>query len=305
MHEDNITSWFAAQSNADASAFPIGIGDDMAQIRAGADGTLLVTTDMLLDGTHFDLSVCTLEEACYKAMAASLSDCAAMATIPVCAVVAVALPTDFGADELRRIHAGVVDAGQRFGCELIGGDITKWKENAESFAINVTMLSKPSGHHPPVRRSGAQVGDIICVTGPLGGSLHGKHLHFTPRVAEALVLTKAATIHAMMDITDGLVTDLNRICTQSGVGALLEAAQLPISEAAKKTDDPMTAVFYDGEDFELLFTLSPAEYKKIKDLDDVTVLPVGKITDSGKIQNRLTDGRIVDVPAGGYDHLGN
>lgn len=302
-NEDQLTSWFAAQSQADSRQFPIGIGDDMAQIVAGSDGTLLITTDMLLDGSHFDLSICTLEEAAYKAMAASLSDCAAMATIPICAVVAVALPTDFGADELKRIHAGVVEAGRPFGCELIGGDITKWKNAGESFAVNVTMLSKPSGYHPPVRRSGAQVGDIICVTGPLGGSLAGKHLHFTPRVNEALALTKAAQINAMMDITDGLVTDLNRICKQSGVGALLEAENLPVSAAAQKTDDPVNAAYYDGEDFELLFTVSPAEFAKIQDLDGVTVLPVGNITDSGKIQNLLPDGRIVEVPSGGFDHL--
>ncbi len=305
MKEDLITSWFASQSNVDASTFPIGIGDDMAQIRAGGDGSLLITTDMLLDGVHFDLSTCTLEEASYKAMAASLSDCAAMATIPVCAVVAVALPTDFGVDELRRVHAGVTEAGQMFGCELIGGDITKWKDAAESFAINVTMLSQPSGYHPPVRRSGARVGDIICVTGLLGGSIHGKHLHFTPRVKEALALTKVANINAMMDITDGLSVDLNRICVQSKVGALLADEKLPVSEAARKTDDPYMAVFCDGEDFELLFTLAPDEFEKIRDFPDVPVLPVGTVTDTGKLQRLLTDGRIVDVEATGFDHLNN
>ena len=301
--EDQITSWFAAQSGADASAFPIGIGDDMAQIRAGDDGTLLITTDMLLDGVHFDLSTCTLEEACYKATAASLSDCAAMATVPVCAVVAVGLPTDFGADELKRIHAGVTEAGRMFNCELIGGDITKWKAPAESFAINVTMLSKPSGWHPPVRRSGARVGDIICVTGPLGGSIHGKHLHFTPRVAEALILTKAATIHAMMDITDGLSADLARICDQSQVGAMLEADKLPISEAARKTDDPFNAALNDGEDFELLLTVGPEAFEKIADLPDVPIIPVGKITETGSVQMIWPDGRVVDVEPAGYDHL--
>ena len=301
--EDNITSWFASQSKADVGAFPIGIGDDMAQVRGGTDGTVLITTDMLLDGVHFDLERCTLEEACYKAMAASLSDCAAMATVPVCAVVAVALPVGFGEEELKRIHAGIIAAGSKFDCQLIGGDITKWKDAAQRFAVNVTMLSRPSTHHPPVRRNGAKEGDVICVTGPLGGSITGKHLTFTPRVAEALEITKQSHIHAMMDITDGLSTDLNRICIQSGVGALLDMKMLPISEAARKTDDPVNAVFYDGEDFELLFTLAPKEFEKLKSLTDVQVIRIGTITNSMKIQMLWEDGRVVDVPLGGYDHL--
>ena len=301
--EDQITKWFAEQANADANAFPIGIGDDMAQVCAGKDGTVLITTDMLLDGVHFDLEQCTLEEACYKAMAASLSDCAAMATVPLCAVVAVSLPVDFGEDELKRIHAGIIDAGNRFGCELIGGDITKWKDVAQRFAVNVTMLSKPSGYHPPVRRSGAKDGDVVCVTGRLGGSIRGRHLHFTPRVAEALALTKAALVHAMIDVTDGLSVDLNRICKQSKVGAMLEMEQLPISDAARDTDDPYNAVFNDGEDFELLFTLSPAEYEKIRDLADVEVIRIGTVTDTMKIQALWEDGRIIDIMPDGFDHL--
>ena len=301
--EDSITKWFAKQSNTDIKQFPIGIGDDMAQVRTGDDWTVLVTTDMLLDGVHFDLSICTLEEACYKAMAASLSDCASMATIPVCAVVAVALPVEFGTEELKRIHAGITEAGDRFNCTLIGGDITKWKEEAESFAINVAMLSKPSSWHPPVRRSGAKVGDVICVTGSLGGSLHGKHLHFTPRVNEALAITKAAKIHAMMDITDGLSADLNRICTQSKVGAMLEMEKLPISDAARKTDDPYYAVFNDGEDFELLFTLAPDEFEKLKNVGDIQIMQIGMVTESMKMQAIWQDGRIVDVESSGYDHL--
>ncbi|MHC5138349.1 MAG: thiamine-phosphate kinase [Planctomycetota bacterium] len=300
MKEDAITSWFASQSNANAGQFPIGIGDDMAQVRGGEDGTILITTDMLLDGTHFDLQHCSLDQAAYKAMAASLSDCAAMATVPVCAVCAVAMPTGFGEGQLKELHAGLVKAGSQFNCELIGGDITKWQHTEGRFAINVTMLSKPSGHHPPVRRSGAKVGDIICVTGTLGGSLAGKHLDFVPRVNEALEITKAAQINAMMDITDGLSTDLNRICKQSNVGASLLAECIPISDAAAKQKNPLEAALHDGEDFELLFTLSPAEYEKLSQL---TITKIGTVTYSGRMELKTPNGQIKLLTAKGYDHL--
>ncbi len=303
MNEDQITSWFAAQSKADTGVFPIGIGDDMAQVRGGADGTVLMTTDMLLDGTHFDLRQCTLEQAGYKAMAASLSDCAAMATVPVCAVAATALPVAFGEIELKKLHAGLVKAGQKFHCELIGGDITKWRHPEGRFAVTVTMLSRPSGFHPPVRRNGAKVGDIICVTGSLGGSLDGKHLAFVPRVAEALAMTKAARINAMLDITDGLSVDLNRLCRQSRVGATILADQVPVSAAAAKTENPLDRALHDGEDFELLFTLTEAEFEKLPKLKTVSISKIGTVTATGRMELKHPDGRIVLLRPKGFDHL--
>ncbi|NLK42547.1 MAG: thiamine-phosphate kinase [Planctomycetes bacterium] len=303
MNEDILTSWFAAQSKEDARRFPIGIGDDMAQVRVSPSDSVLITTDMLLDGTHFDLSSCTVEQAGYKAMAASLSDCAAMATVPVCAVCAVGLPLDFDAKKIKALHGGLLRAGRLFNCELIGGDITKWRQAAQRLAICVTMLSVPSGHHPPVRRSGAQVGDYICVTGTLGGSLAGKHLTFTPRVREALAITQTARVHAMMDITDGLSTDLNRICTQSGTGAVVDAAALPVSEAAQNTADPIAAALNDGEDFELLLTLSPSEYPKLAALKEVAIHRIGTITAESGMKLRLSDGSTIPLLAKGFDHL--
>lgn len=301
--EDTITSWFAARSKIDTARFPIGIGDDMAQISIAPSESVLITTDMLLDGSHFDLSSCSLEQAGYKAMAASLSDCAAMASVPVCAVCAVGLPRGFGGEELKELHAGFVRSGRAFNCELIGGDITKWRGDSERLTICVTMLSVPSGHHEPVRRNGANAGDVICVTGTLGGSLAGKHLTFVPRVREALEITKIARVNAMMDITDGVSTDLNRICMQSGVGAVVEAAALPISEAAQKSDDPLAAALNDGEDFELLMTLGPREYEKLAAVREIPITRIGEIKAGCGMALRTADGKTALLEPKGFDHL--
>ena len=300
--EDEITTWFRQQSRIDPADFPIGIGDDMAEVRIGSAG-VLITTDMLLDGSHFDLKTATLEQVGYKAMAASLSDCAAMATVPVAAVVAVALPPGFGTAQLRELHAGITLAAEKYNCPLIGGDITSWRAD-HPFAVNVTMLSKRS-KNAPVRRNGAQVGDVICVTGSLGGSLHRKHLEFEPRVSEALTIAQTVTVHAMMDISDGLSTDLNRICMQSGVGAVIEAVSVPVSDDARLQDDPLKAALHDGEDFELLFTLAPDDCDRLLDTwcRAVPISRVGEITEEKGMRLRMPEGQVVALVPGGYDHL--
>ncbi len=303
VSEDEITQWFARQSKLSSVDFPIGIGDDMAEIRL-ADGTsVLITIDMLLDDVHFDLKKATLKQVGYKAMAVSLSDCAAMATAPVAAVVSVALPRGFGEKELKQLHSGIRLAGDKFNCALVGGDITSWKGKAR-LAITVAMLSRAEGCKP-VKRSGAKVGDCICVTAALGGSGFGKHLEFEPRVKEAIKIAQMVTVNAMIDISDGLSSDLSRICRASNVGAVIDAEQIPISDEAKKGDNPLASALNEGEDFELLFTLSQKDCNKLLELWDwpITIRKIGEVTDSGKLQIKIPSGEVEDLKPGGYDHL--
>lgn len=301
--EDEITAWFAQQSKLSKADFPIGIGDDMARIQLGMDSSVLVTTDMLLEGVHFDLQKATLKQAGYKAMAVSLSDCAAMATVPIAAVVSVALPKGYGQKELKQLHKGITIAGDKFGCSLVGGDITCWGDD-KPLAISVAMLSRVAGNNP-IKRSGAKLGDSICVTGTLGGAVRSKHLEFEPRVKEAIKIAQMAAVNSMIDISDGLSSDLNRICHASQVGAIVYAELIPVSDEAKKMGNPLTSSLNDGEDFELLFTLSNEDcqmlLKKWHGL--ISITKIGEITDTEKMQIKMPDGQIKDLQAGGYDHL--
>jgi thiamine-monophosphate kinase len=243
----------------------LGPGDDTAVLHWPSGSNCLVTTDMLLEGSCFRLAEThpnspgagAARQIGRKAMAVNLSDIAAMAGVPVAAVVSVGLPRKGGRALAEELYLGLRETADAFDTAIIGGDTNSWDG---PLVINVTLLGEatPRG---AVRRKGARPGDRLLVTGPLGGSLLGKHLDFTPRVREALALHAAVDLHAMIDISDGLAADVAHLCAESGCGAVLHADAIPIADAARAMADectPLEHALGDGEDFELVFAVAPA-----------------------------------------------
>ena len=260
-------------SLASNASVVVGAGDDCAVLDFLLPSHhLLFKTDAIVEGIHFTREA-DPEKIGHKALARCLSDVAAMAGTPTHALITLGLPGDFSADFVEAIYRGLNKLAARFGVAIVGGETTA---NPERLLISVCVLGTVPKDQC-VLRSGAKVGDGIFVTGTLGGSLAGKHLEFDPRLIEARWLVEHFDIHAMMDISDGLATDLRRLLQASQVGADLLATAIPISRAAraaarnisdgqetgnqsrKARKTPLQAALTDGEDFELLFTLPSRE----------------------------------------------
>jgi len=182
-----------------------------------------------------------------------LSDIAAMAGIPRAAVVSVGLPKKFTQEAARELFRGMKDLADEFGVTIIGGDTNS---HVGGLVISVTLLGEVTTRGP-VTRSGGKPCDWLFVTGPLGGSIRGHHLDFTPRVREALALHEQVNIHAMIDISDGFAKDLHRICAESQCGAVVYEERIPRAACS------LAAALGDGEDFELLFAVNPDDAKRL------------------------------------------
>lgn len=258
-HELEFVEWLTAHQEAHP-ALRLGIGDDMAIVETPA-GLLLMSSDMLLDGVHFDTARHLPSDIGRKAIACSLSDCAAMVVRPLAATVSVALPADFPMDDAKELYRGMRATAAEYELAIVGGDTTAWDR---PLAIDVAITATPYEGIEPVTRSGARPGDELFVSGQLGGSLSERHMSFTPRVheAHAFAETLGDRLHAMIDISDGLSLDLWRICQASGTGATLNEHQLEsiISDAAKMASSdgrtPLDHALSDGEDFELLLAVA-------------------------------------------------
>jgi thiamine-monophosphate kinase len=230
-----------------------GSGDDCAVLRFSKKYHQLYTCDMIVEDVDF-----TLKDDPYligrKAVAISLSDIASCAGMPRHCVISLGLPKNTGTGFIDRLFKGMLDIARLHKLNIVGGDLSR----SESLVIDVSML----GLVEPKRlvlRSGAKAGDVILVTGSLGGSIHGKHLCFSPRLKEARYLVSRFRLHSMIDISDGLIQDLRHIVKESSVGARIYQQRIPMSEDCANIDDAL----YSGEDFELLFTLSPKDAEKL------------------------------------------
>ena len=288
----------------------VGAGDDCAVLDAGVpDRLLLFKTDAVVEGVHFTPGTAP-EKIGHKALGRCLSDIAAMAGTPTAALVTLALPRDFSPDFVEAIYTGLNALARRHQVAIVGGETTT---NPGGILISIALLGwVPRGKG--VLRSGAEAGDAIFVTGELGGSLAGKHLEFEPRLAEARWLAQQVSLHAMLDISDGLAGDLPHILTASRVGAELLASAIPISrearraaKAAPSTKPPLQAALTDGEDFELLFTVASRDAVPLLDawkqqFPGLALTCIGRIKAGEGITIRDKQG-VRPLTAHGYVHF--
>lgn len=304
MSELAFIDWLRKQVQAKPRV-AVGIGDDAAVVNWPGGPPLVVTTDMLLEGSCFVREGTDPKLIGRKALAVNLSDLAAMAAKPVAAVISVGLPRDTMEEFSQSLFLGIKQLADEFSVALVGGDTNSW---TGPLVINITLFGEPTGSGP-VLRKGAEAGDWLFVTGPLGGSIRGHHLTFTPRVKEAIELLRLVKLKAMIDISDGLALDLHRLCQESGCGARLFAEQIAMSDDAKQIQDgrtPLEHALGDGEDFELLFAVSPKDGAELLaeqplKASGVTLHHVGEIVSQG-VWLRLADGRDQPLARLGYEH---
>lgn len=274
-----------------------GIGDDAAVLRFGRDKYLLLASDMLIEGVHFRREAAPPELIGHKALAVNISDIAAMGGIPRYALISVGLPEDSSIEFADRLYEGIRKLARKFKINIVGGDTSSSPE----LIIDIALLGEVKKRHLTLR-SGARVGDAVMVTGRLGGSRAGKHLKFTPRLKEAQFLVKNFALHSMIDISDGLSSDLKQMVKASRVGAVIYEELIPVSNCAASLNSALN----EGEDFELLFTLPEAEAKKLarKSLRKFKVKQIGRIV-AGKEGIKLVrpSGKAHPLPAAGFRHL--
>lgn len=309
-----------------------GIGDDAAVLDYGGE-PVIVTTDLLIEGIHFDLMYHPLKHLGYKAIIVNLSDICAMNAIPKHVIVSIAISNRFSVEAIDELYEGIRIACEAYDVDLVGGDTSA---STKGLTISVTAMGSVAADRITYR-SGAKPGDIVCVTGDLGAAYMGlqilereKQVYLASPQMQPELSTKTyivgrqlkpearlESVHyfqkvgllptAMIDISDGLASDLMHICKASGTGAFIEEAQVPIHDEARMQAiefrlDPITCALNGGEDYELLFTVSPHDLEKVRFMDSVYI--IGEITPKEDgIRLHTSGGQIHPITAQGWTHF--
>jgi len=326
LTEDELLAAIRKVLSGTAPGVVVGVGDDAAVVEAGS-GEQVLTTDMLVEGVHFDRGLSSARDLGYKAIVVNVSDVAAMAASPRFALVSLALPPDTDAAWTMELFGGMRAACDEYALSLIGGDLNR----GEVAVVSITVVGEVAPGRA-VLRSGAKIGDRVVVTGSLGaaaaglllaksppgravGSDWGRELlaaQFRPvaRVGEAQTLAQAGAT-AMTDISDGLAKDLGRLCAESRVGARVDLGRIPVAEslgpAAEVLDlDPLETALSGGEDYELLATIAPSAVEgaraELRERFRVTLADIGAIIEEGLCAVDR-DGREFPLEPKGWDHF--
>jgi thiamine-monophosphate kinase len=273
-----------------------GIGDDTAVLKYNKDSYLLFTCDMLLEDRHF-----YRRSGGYlvgrKSLSANISDIAAMGGVPKFAVISLGVPASLDIEYVDNLYKGIKSVAKKFKVDLVGGDTIC----SRKIVIDIALLGEVE-KKDLVLRKGAKEGDAIFVTGEIGGSLKGKHLNFIPRLKEARFLVKNFKVNSMIDVSDGLLADLGHILKFSRKGAVIYEKDIPISKDAKDFDSAVS----DGEDFELIFTVSVQDAEKLieKWPFKTRLSMIGKIINSPrKLYLVKEDSKKIQIEPVGYSHF--
>ena len=288
----------------------LGVGDDAAVLRWAQDHDCVITTDLLADGVHFDLDQAEPARVGRKLLAVNLSDLAAMAAHPHSAVVSLLLPNARARPLAVGLLEGMLPLASQFNVAIAGGDTNCWDGPLVASVAAIGQLTERG----PLLRRDARPGDSIIVTGSFGGSILGKHYDFTPRVAESLLLHSQYSLHAAIDVSDGLTLDLWRICQASGCGAVLNLDCVPVSAAAAELarrdasqDGALLHALADGEDFELILAVPPGEDDRLLAAQPLAALAVpltriGQFVEQPGLWNLDSHGTRRPLAVRGYQH---
>ena len=310
-----------------------GIGDDAAIIDGGSDHKKLISTDMLLEGVHFDLSYMPLTHLGYKAVTVNVSDIAAMNGIPKQMTISLGLSNRMSVEAVEALYEGIYAAAKDYQIDIIGGDTTS---SRSGLVISITLIGE-SAPDNIAYRNGAKEGDILCLSGDIGGAYMGLQIlerekevfKVDPKMQPQLdkysyivgrqLRPKARmdVIHelrdlgilptSMIDISDGLASEIFHLCEQSQKGACIYEDKLPIAKqtfetAAEFSMDPNTAALNGGEDYELLFTIDQKDFEKMKNHDDITTIGYMHAPDLGKVM--VTNNKnTIELTAQGWIHF--